>query len=185
MKDFGKEKYKFKMINLFVIFFLIVAAIGTLSIMIFHDDVEEDVQIVVNPNDIEVDIYINNDNIIYDYSTFFTIEDILITIFAKLNSADYESVYYLLSEEYKSYLTLEEFSNIISEYLEINIYANDVHSVKATNGRLNYLYEIENNLMLCNADFIFDENDINLIIYLEDDKFEIYYLSILRGVTYE
>ena len=159
---------------------IIIGCICSLFIIIFGDK-QEIIETPIDPNDIEVDIYEVKENRVLDYDTFFSIEDISKNVFKSLQDKNYSEVYNVLSNEYKEILTVEEFSRRVEEYI-INI---KVQNTKFTSGRLNFLYEIDKGKYLADADFLYVNNNINIIFSIYNNEYRIEYLDILRGETNE
>ena len=180
MKKFSfKNKEKNKINNIVLLIFLSIGIIVAIFNIMFD---KENKKIVnhIDPNDIEVSIYETKDNRILNYNTFFSVEDIIKNIFKNLQDKKYDLVYNLLSQEYKNIITLEQFTQLVENYI-LNFNINN----KRTSGRLNFLYEIEKSRFLADADYLFVDNKINIIINISNDKYVIEYFDVLRGNQYE
>ena len=176
---FNMKKKDIKYINIVYLGIFIIGILAAVFIMLFDNNVET--KKPINPNEFKVEIYENMENRVMDYSKFFSIENILIDIFEEIENEKYQSVYNLLSEEYKKILSIEQFTELVKDYMQFNVNYINVHSRNSTKGRLNFLYEIENQKYLCDADLAIVDNNINIVISIIGNHYEISYFSILRG----
>ena len=176
-----KENKKYSSIyNLIIIGILIIGILISFIYLISDLFNKKDI-ILVDPNNFEIDIYKTKDNIVRNYSTFFTIEDIIVEIYKQIENDNYQVIYDLLSDEYKKIYTKEDVQNIINKYINENINSIDLHERNTSKGRLNFLYKYNENEFICNTDFMIVDNKIDIMISLINDEYVISYFEILRG----
>lgn len=178
MLDKIKNGFNLVIIFIFIIAFIYFIVITIINIFSPTKNIDS-----TNISMQNVDIYISDDRIIKDYSTFFNVEVIIQNIILNLNKGNYDNIYSTFSSEEKNNIKQSYFDSNIKQYVDNN-FRYDVNEEMDSVGYKNYnnlkmLYSVNDNEYIAVVTSIngFEETKIGIKL-LTNNKYMITYLEL-------
>ncbi len=131
MLDKVKNGINFTIIIIFIIAFIYFIVISIINAF-FPPKIEGAIFISQD----NVDIYIVEENIVQDYTTFFNVEKIIQNVIFNLNKKEYDNVYSSLSLEAKENIDKSYYMKHIEKYVEDN-FKYDIYDEQNVSGYVN------------------------------------------------